>query len=112
MEIQEKEVSINGVVYVQKSTIQEKDINSDIKIVVLQRGWIVVGRFARLGSQCKLYNASVIRIWGTTKGLGELAKDGVTSTTKLDKCHGVVEFDYMTVVLTLDCEVSKWQTKL
>jgi hypothetical protein len=112
MDTQVNEVTINGTVYVQKSTIQEKDINSDIKIVVLQRGWIVVGRFERNGTQCKLHNASVIRTWGTTNGLGEIAKEGVTSTTKLDKCHGVVEFDYMTVVLTIDCEVSKWQSKL
>ena len=107
-----KEIRVNGVDYVPKDSVVEKDINSDIKIVVLQRGWIVVGRFERKDTQCKLHNASVIRNWGTTNGLGEIAEGGPTSSTKLDKCKGVVEFDYMTVVLTIDCEARKWQSKL
>lgn len=105
-------ISINGVEYVKKDSVVEKDIISDIKIVVLQRGWIVVGRFERKDTQCKLHNASVIRNWGTTNGLGEIAEGGATPSTKLDKCKGIVEFDYMTVVLTIDCEAKKWQNKL
>ena len=112
MEADVNEVSINGKVYVAKDSVVEKDINSDIKIVVLQRGWIVVGRFSREGTQCQLSNASVIRTWGTTNGLGEIAENGPTSSTKLDKCKGVVEFDYMTVVLTIDCDTKKWNNKL
>ena len=112
MESEVKEISINGMSYVPKDSIAEKDIISDIKIVVLQRGWIVVGRFKKEGTQCWLHNASVVRTWGTTQGLGEIAEDGPTSTTKLDKCRGVVQFDYMTVVLTIDCEAKKWQNKL
>lgn len=112
METAVNELSVNGVKYVPKDGVIEKDIISDIKIVVLQRGWIVVGRFERKDTQCKLHNASVIRIWGTTNGLGEIAEAGPTSSTKLDKCKGVVEFDYMTVVLTIDCRGEKWQTKL
>lgn len=112
METAVNELSVNGVSYVPKSSVVEKDIVSDIKIVVLQRGWIVVGRFERKDTQCKLHNASVIRQWGTTYGLGEIAEGGPTSTTKLDKCRGVVEFDYMTVVLTIDCRGEKWQSKL
>ena len=81
----------------------------DVKIVILQRGWIMVGRFERKGSDCKLYNASVIRSWGTTKGLGELAEGGPTSSTKLDPCHGVVEFDYLTVVATISCKEKSWK---
>jgi len=107
-----EEITINNVSYVPKGSEVEKDIISDIKIVVLQRGWIVVGRFERKDTQCRLYNASVIRNWGTTNGLGEIAEGGPTSSTKLDKCKGVVEFDYMTVVLTIDCEARKWQSKL
>jgi hypothetical protein len=112
MESEVKEISINGVDYVPRSSITEKDINLDIKIVVLQRGWIVVGRFSREGTQCELHNASVIRTWGTTNGLGEIAEGGPTPSTKLDKCKGVVRFDYLTVILTIDCEVRKWQNKL
>ncbi len=112
MESELKVLSINGIEYIQKDSVQEKDIISDIKIVVLQRGWIVVGRFERKDTQCKLYNASVIRTWGTTNGLGEIAEGGPTSSTKLDRCKGIVEFDYMTVVLTIDCDTKKWNNKL
>ena len=111
METNVNEISINGVQYVVKGS-QEKEVTGDIKIVILQRGWVMVGRFERNGSDCKLHDASVIRSWGTTKGLGEIAKNGVTDKTVLDKCYGVVEFDYLTVVAMVACEVKKWQGKL
>ena len=112
METSAETMIVNGVEYVKRDSQPEKDIISDIKIVVLQRGWIVVGRFERKDTQCKLHNASVVRTWGTTNGLGEIAEGGPTSSTKLDKCKGIVEFDYMTVVLTIDCRGEKWQNKL
>ena len=105
-------MEVNGVEYVRKDSVSKEDIKGDIKIVVLQRGWIVVGRLERDGDQCKLHNASVIRIWGTTYGLGEIAENGPTASTKLDKCKGVVEFNYMTVVLTIDCSEKKWKNSL
>jgi len=88
------------------------DIESPIKIVILQRGWAMVGKLEKNGSECKLHNASVIRTWGTTKGLGEIAKDGPTSNTKLDKCNGMVEFDYLTVVATIACNEQNWKKEL
>lgn len=100
-------VSINGVSYVREDCIKKEEIKGDIKIVILQRGWVMVGRFERKENDCKLHNASVIRSWGTTKGLGELAL-GVTSSTKLDKCNGLVQFDYLTVVAMIDCKEEKW----
>jgi hypothetical protein len=83
----------------------------DIKIVILQRGWVMVGRLSRQGSDCTLRDASVIRAWGTTKGLGEIALGGPTSSTTLDKA-GIVQFDYLTVVATISCEASKWEKSL
>lgn len=106
------EVEINGTQYVKKSSIKQEDVKGDIKIVILQRGWIVVGRFERIGSDCKLHNASVIRTWGTKNGLGEIAKSGPTGSTKLDKCYGVVQFDYLTVVATIDCDQKEWSEEL
>ena len=102
------EVEINGVQYVRKDSIcPVKEFDGDIKIVVLQRGWIYIGRFERNGNDCKLHNAYCIRVWGTTKGLQELV-NGATSSTKLDKCEGVVEFDWLTVVHTITVNKSKW----
>ena len=109
METSVNELSVNGVTYVPKGS-QEKEITGDIKIVILQRGWVMVGRFERNGNDCKLHDASVIRSWGTTKGLGEIAKNGATDKTVLDKCYGVVEFDYLTVVATISCKEEKWES--
>lgn len=88
------------------------EFNGEYKIVVLQRGWVVVGKMEREGSQCKLHNAAVIRNWGTTKGLGEIAEAGPKKDTKLDPCNGVVEFDYLTVILTIAVNEAKWQSHL
>ena len=59
------EVEINGVQYVRKDSITSKqEFDGEIKIVVLQRGWIYIGRFERNGNDCKLHNAYNIRSWG------------------------------------------------
>lgn len=84
---------------------------SVVKIVVLQRGWVYVGKFSQEGFSCKLEGASSIRLWGTSKGLGELASDGPQTGTKLDKA-GTVRFHELTAVNVIDVEDSKWLSKL
>lgn len=64
-------------------------------IVIGNRGHVVVGDLTMKGSKGVLSNASVIRKWGTTKGLGQLALEGVQDGTQLDKC-GSFEFDLLT----------------
>jgi hypothetical protein len=54
-------------------------------IVVLPHGWVLVGDLEGK----KLSNASTIRVWGTSKGLGELAKNGPTEKTILDSLGDV-----------------------
>lgn len=103
---------INGVEYVEKSKANQVQHEGPIKIVVLQRGWVLIGKFERKADQCFLHNASTIRVWGTKKGLGELAKDGPQKDTVLDKCNGVVEFEALTKVLSIDVEQSLWANKL
>lgn len=76
-------------------------------IVVLQRGWVVVGDLVKGSTESKIVNASVIRRWGTKKGLGELALEGPKSETKLDEC-GTVRFNNGSEVCTIDCVSEKW----
>lgn len=71
------------------------------RIVIAQRGWVFVGDFSQDGDAITLANASVIRRWGTTKGIGQLAKEGATSGTILDPC-GTVRFHQMTIVAIID----------
>ena len=101
-------IKIDDVEYVRKDTVKNEPPKGDVKIVILQRGWVMIGRFERNGTDCKLHNASVIRKWGTTNGLGELV-NGALQETILDYC-GEVEFDYLTVVAAITCEESKWQS--
>jgi hypothetical protein len=98
-------VTINDIKYIPLTE------DSPIKIVILQRGWVMIGRFKRDGQDCTLTNAHVIRKWGTTSGLGQLAEEGIQSETILDKA-GMVQFDYLTVVATIDCNESKWKSKI
>ena len=107
-----EKLTIEGRDYVPVDSINQTEYEGDIKIVVLQRGWVYIGRLERNGSDCKLHNAYNIRRWGTSKGLGELANEGPKTNTELDKCYGVVEFDYLTVVHTISCKESIWASKL
>ena len=84
---------------------------SNHRIVVLQRGWVAVGNLDRnTAPQLKLENASIIRRWGTAKGLGELAEKGPLSNTVLDAA-GTLEFHELAVVTTFVTDESKWTQK-
>jgi hypothetical protein len=98
-------LKIDNVEYVRADSV--KPATGDIKIVILPRGWNMIGRFSQDGSKCKLENASVIRRWGTTKGLGELAEKGKLKDTILDPC-GTVEFHELTVIATIQCREDVW----
>jgi len=99
-------ITVNGKTYY--SSRPSEQISGDLKIVVLQRGWVLIGRLMQDGSKCKLNNAQVIRSWGTTQGLGELALKGKQPNTKLDPTNGVVEFDALTMVLSISAKESVW----
>ncbi len=55
-------------------------------IAVLQWGHVAVGIYTQKGDIAMLEKASIIRRWGTTDGLGDLAIKGPLENTKLDKC--------------------------
>lgn len=83
------------------------------RIVVLQRGWVVVGEVdTETTEEVVLKNAAVIRRWGTTQGLGQIAGDGPTGNTMLDLVPLPLRFHPMTVVLSMDCNAEKWASRL
>ena len=102
---------VDDVKYIQEDSVRpNQNLSKDIRIVILQRGWVMVGRYSGTGADCKLEQASVIRSWGTKKGLGEIIQ-GPTSSTVLDPC-GTARFNELAIVATLDCEASKWAQHL
>jgi len=106
-------IKIDDVEYVRKGAMPEivdGVTNHGIQIVVLDRGFIYVGRVKTDDRWCYIQDASCVRIWGTTKGLGELV-DGPLPKTKLDKA-GVVRANIRSVIHLITCKEEKWATNL
>jgi hypothetical protein len=80
---------------------------SKTKILILQRGWVYVGKPTQAGNIITLHDAKCIRIWGTTNGIGELAEKGPLEKTKLDSCPDV-RCHVLTTVAIVDCNDAKW----
>jgi len=102
-----KEIKIDNEVYVPKKSIKNLGKQTKKQIVILNRGWVVVGDYSEKGDEGIVENASVIRVWGTTKGLGELAENGPLTNTKLDPCP-TVRFNKLTMVARMDVNEEKW----
>ena len=83
----------------------------DVRIAILQRGWVFVGNYSATDNEVRLDNAQCIRRWGTQKGLGEIAALGPRPDTKLEP-HGVVRCHPLAVIATVDCEAEKWTAAL
>lgn len=108
-----KTITINNEVYVAEKDVKKQlskkgIVPSKRQIVILNRGWVVIGEYSEKGDECTLTNASVIRVWGTTKGIGELAENGPLTNTKLDACPNV-HFHKMTMVARLDVNEVNWK---
>ena len=87
--------------------MEKKCVLTGFAIVVLDRGFVYVGDTTINGDWCVIQNAQNIRVWGTTKGLGELALGGPTKSTKLDAV-GTVRAPLRAVIHTIDTEAKKW----
>lgn len=79
----------------------------NLKIVILDRGFVLVGNVTVKDDWVETTNASIIRRWGTTKGLGELAANGPLENTKLDPI-GTVRSPLRALIGLVDCEAAKW----
>jgi len=83
-------ITIDGTEYIRKTDAPADTTPTERQIVVADRGFVFVGDATTdEAGNITLGNASVIRRWGTTKGLGQLAIEGKTSSTTLDPCGTV-----------------------
>lgn len=95
------EIEINGVKYVPKA------IAGEIKIMILQRGFVYVGRVTHDGDTVTISSAHNVRKWGTQRGLGQLAESGPTKDSILDPA-GTVACHSLGVVAELSCNQTVW----
>ena len=98
-------ISVNGVEYVRKDAVL--DTAGDVKIAVLDRGFVYVGRVGYEGDFLILTNARNIRKWGTTKGLGELV-NGPRADTVTDAV-GTVRAPLRALISLIDVVGAKWK---
>lgn len=98
-------IKIDDVEYIRADSVDAKPTKK--QIVVLQRGWVIVGDVHKTDEEVTISNASVIRIWGTSKGLGEIAEDGPTAETKLDPCP-TINVHPLSTVLYMNVNESNW----
>lgn len=96
-------IKIDDVEYVRKDS---QPAAGEVKIVVLDRGFVYVGRVLIDGDFIVISNAKNLRVWGTTKGLGELV-NGPTSKTQLDNV-GTVRAPVRAMIHMIEVEQSKW----
>jgi len=99
------ESAVRDVLFGKSKAVPDRAETPAIKIVVLGRGWIVVGRVSYDDGWTVITDAAVIRNWGTTRGLGEIAANGPTEKTILDKCPTVRAKN---TILEMTCEAAKW----
>ncbi len=83
-----------------------------VMMVILQRGWVFVGRFSQKGNRCTLRNGVNYRYQGSGSGFGFVAKYGPTANCKIDKCELPVSYNELTEVARLECDEVIWNKLL
>ena len=100
-------IMIDSVKYIREDTATSKFEPTSLKIVVADRGWVFIGNVTSDTDGLHLSNTKVIRTWGTTKGLGEIAIGGPTDRTILDDA-GSVMIPHAATILVMDADAAKW----
>lgn len=88
-------------------------MSEDIRIFVLDRGHVLVGRASLhpdLAFHWRLRDARTIRVWGTTEGIAQLCK-GPRKDTKLD-ARADVTIGFRAVLYILDADAKAWEKHL
>ena len=102
MELQEAVAKIETLL-----ASKTEPITGDVQLVVLDRGFVYVGRVKIEGDFCIIRQAQNIRVWGTTNGLGELVS-GPTKSTKVDLV-GTVRAPLRAVISLIDTKEGAWK---
>lgn len=82
-------------------------VSPALRIAVLDRGFVYVGTCAVSDGALVIEGARCIRRWGTSAGLGELARLGPRAATKLDDAGRVVA-PVSALIYLIDCDSAAW----
>jgi len=85
-------------------------MGNDIKIVVLDRGWVFLGRVRKMEDSIVITQARNIRRWGTSEGLGQLRRGPLPGT--MHDASGTVTVPMQAVIFTLDVEDGAWTREI
>ncbi len=83
-------------------------VETQMKVIVIATaGHVFIGNVTRMdlttfGIGISLTDASVIRVWGTTRGLGEIALGGPTKETILDPI-GDIDVPLNAIISVVKC---------
>ena len=88
-------------------TLLSKTPAGKLVIAVLDRGWVFLGRATEDEFTLTLEDAKCVRVWGTTRGIGQLALEGPQPETILDRA-GTVSVPKGSVVCVIDAQESVW----
>lgn len=81
-------------------------------IIVQDRGFVLVAYVVPHEhdyTQWRAIKKAVVRVWGTSDGLGELAKKGPLNATKLDE-EGPGDISKLHTLRTIECNEEAWET--
>lgn len=78
-------------------------MGNEFAIVIVNKGWVFYGEIEESEKGIIIRKCKNIRVWGTSKGLGELALSGPTNDTILD--------DYGTIRIPLHAIIGVIETK-
>ena len=84
--------------------------NHGLCIVVADRGHVWVGLTRDDGDYTMIYDARIVRRWGTERGLSQLANEGPLPNTKLDD-SATVKVSRRAVIAIIPCCEAAWKGK-
>ena len=85
----------------------------NVRIFCLERGYILVADWEPDPDPqfIKLHKSAIVRVWGTTNGLGELATKGpIKEKTKLDKEPEGGRINKDKIIREVACIQKEWKT--
>lgn len=100
-------VDIVAKLTAQKAAPEHKEpVDIGPRIVVIDRGWVLIGKVTQHHDHVVINTAKCIQRWGTTQGLGQL----VTGPTGDTIAHpmGDVEVPNRAVIFTMQVDASPW----